>query len=301
MKILALLFALVLPLAAQPYPLKHQFTRHGTGLPDVQTHPAFKLAAPLPASNTDLESTFSFTNQGGAGACGAFSGSEAYSSVFQIKNGKPCRLSEMDIYAQARILGGTFPQDSGVSNSDLIKAMLNGAVLYTTWPYDYTKIDTNTKITPAITAERANHRSLKGYSLDKGALIDLYKQCIVNLKVAPIAGTYWYANQFSETSVVCKTKDAAGKAITVTRHVMANPKGKAAGGHDIPIIAYDDNMVFPNGDVGGVEFHNHWANDSTGKIPWGDVHGSCWTSYKFLANRKYVDDPVVVVDGIVTP
>jgi hypothetical protein len=284
--------------ADPPYPLKHQFTKHGVNKPDISTHPKFRMAVKLPPADYSLQKFFWPDDQDNHGACGAFSASEAFDAIMQRDTGKRCTLSFMDIYQRTT----AWPQDAGVNNADLLKTMQSGNVLETTFPYKPDRFGTLLKVTSAIKAERAAHVTLNGYSLDSADLLNAIKRCISQVHVAPIVGTYWYGNQFDERAATITTKDASGKVIKTTRHVIDRPKGPPQGGHDVAAEAFDDNMVFPNGDVGGIEFKNHWYKTVNGKrVPWGDERGCCWVSYKFLCNPKYADD-VVAFDQIrVTP
>jgi hypothetical protein len=275
--------------AQAPHRLGLTFTEHGVKRPDVSM--LFKVA-PLPPADYSLEKFFYFDNQQTLGACGAFSASESFDALSQF-NGAACRLSCMDIYQRTT----DWPNDAGVSNAALLKTMQAGNVLEATFPYDPARFGKKLKVTAKVTAERKKHVTLNGYSLDGKDLLNAIKRCIHQLHIAPIIGTLWYPNQFDAPETVVSTKDANGKIVKIARCILPNPKGSPAGGHDVPAVAYDDSMVFPNGDVGGIEFHNHWANDQAGKIPWGDARGCAWASYRFLANPRYADD-VVAFDRI---
>lgn len=279
----SLLFAATL-YAQTPHPLGLKFTKHGVHRPDVSI--LFKVA-PLPQSDYSLEQYFYPTNQQTLGSCGAFSGFESFDAISQQIGAGKCRLSAMDIYQRTT----DWPNDAGVSNAQLIKTMEAGAVLESTFPYNVGGFGKLLPVTDAVKAERAAHVTLNGYSLSPNDLKNSIKRCITQLHIAPIVGTYWYRNQFDARRVNVKTK-VGGKSATVARFIIDNPRGIPQGGHDIPAVAYDDNMVFPNGDVGGVEFHNHWSGPA-----WGDDRGCAWSSYKFLCNPRYADD-VIAFDKI---
>lgn len=287
MKLFTILSALVLSVSIfakdTPFPLGMKPTPHGIKARAISTHPRFN-AAPLPDA-ADLDQYFQFrTDQQNIGSCGPTSAREVYDGNYQkMHNGQHLVISALDVYQRTLIKQGNFPDDAGVDNNILLKTLLEGSLLESTWPYDTSKLATLPKLTRAQAADRRKHQVLKGYVVpvnDKGYAV---MQCIANIKIAPIIGTYWYNNQFTSRNVQCTTKDAKGKAITVTRYIIASPKGRPAGGHDLPATAYDKNMKFPTGEVGGVKLHNHWRG-------FGDPQtGSAWAPMSWIFNPRIVD------------
>lgn len=273
--------------AQTPYPLGMKPSLHGTRGTPIEQHPRF-AAAPLPAA-ADLSAWFYKTDQGDIGSCGPTSVREVYDAAFQKSNrGAHSVISALDLYQRVLIAQGNFPNDEGVSNDVLLSISKRGHLLERTWPYDTSKLGTLPTPSPALNAERLAHQVIKGYVLptnDKGYAI---RQCIANVKIAPIIGTLWYQNGFSVRKVTCSTKDSRGRTVSVTRYVVPAPRGRPVGGHDIPAIAYDMNLRFPTGEVGGVKFKNHWR-------AWGDPEtGSAWAPISWFFNPRYIDDPIAL-------
>lgn len=267
--------------AQTPFPLGLKPTLHGTGGKPIATAPRF-AAAPLPEA-ASLKSSFYRTDQKTLGSCGPFSAKESYSCDYQkTHNGNVIDLSALDIYQRTLKAQGNFPEDAGVSNDVLLKVMMQGALLEKTLPYDVSKLAVLPRETAATTKERAAHQVLKGYAVpndDGGYSI---KQCIANVRIAPVMGTYWYNNGFTSTATTVTTKFPDGSFQALVRYITPYPKGRPVGGHDIPIVSYDVNMKFPTGEVGGVEIHNHWQG-------WGDEKGCSWIPMKWAFNPRIVD------------
>ena len=268
-----------------PYALGWIPSKHGVKA-DAQlaTHPAYK-AAPLPQTASVAEGFYE-TTQKRRGACVAFSANEAFDAVHQKQFGSHAKLSFLDTYQQCLVMDGNFPNDSGTWGGTALKVLRNGVLSEKTWPYDNAleKLPPNTA---AIKAERKLHVSVKSYEVPNNDNGYGVKQCIANLKVPCIMGSYWYNNTFDAKLITTPTKDATGKKITPRRYVLQYPKGKPVGGHEIVIIEYDDNMVFPDGSVGGIRIHNHWSEPGA---PWGDSIGSAWIAYKWAFNPHIVED-----------
>lgn len=274
-----------------PYSLGWKSSAHGIHAIPIEAHPLFR-AAPLPATASVAQGFFK-TNQKDRGACVAFSTWEAASAAHaKQNNGAPLILSPLDIYQQCLVADGSFPNDNGTYGMTAINVMLkSGALLEKTWPYSnlLDKLPVRSK---ANDSQRAGNMALKAYAVpndDKGYAV---KQCIANLKIAVMVGTLWYQNGFNLALAKVTTKDTAGKIIVVPRYVLPMPKGKPVGGHEIPIIEYDDNMKFPDGNIGGVRFHNHWQNANGS--PWGDSIGSAWAPYAWFFSTKYVEDKCAI-------
>jgi hypothetical protein len=291
MKPICLILLLPALLHGADHKLGFKPSPHGVRAPSVEEHPRFN-AAPLPATAT-VRQWFYPTNQADLGSCGPTSYREVYDAAYQKKHdGKFMVVSALDVYQRTSVAQGDFPEDGGVNNSTLLQVVLKGALLEKTWPYDTSKYGTLPRASKTKDLERSRHQTLKGYSIpttDGGYAI---RQCIANLKIAPIIGTNWYANSSTAIRSACKTKDASGNPATVTRWCVPKPRGNPVGGHDIPAISYDMNMVFPDGSVGGVEFHNHWQNDDGS--PWGDEIGAAWAPIAWFFNPRYIDDPIAI-------
>ena len=259
---------------------------HGIKATAVEKHPAYK-AAPLPAAASVAQYFFP-TDQGNRGACVAFSTWECSSAVHEKQTGKRWLLSPLDIYQQCLVRDGSFPNDNGTYGGTAIAVMLqSGALLESTWPYSR-RLDVTPVKTSSVLTERAANRAVKAYAVpndDNGFAV---RQCIANLKVPVMMGSYWYANGFNATKVRVRTKDAFGKDVTVDRYVLPMPKGRPEGGHEIPIIEYDDNATNPDGSKGMVRIHNHWRNGD-GSV-WGDSIGSAWIPYKWAFNPRICED-----------
>lgn len=274
-------------------PLPHALGRipepHGIKAPPIETHPLYR-AAPLPPTASVAQYFFE-TDQGQRGACVAFSAWEAWAADFIRDHASRMDLSPLDIYQQCLVHDGNFPQDAGTYGGTAIKILLtNGTMLEKTWPYS-NSLEVLPKMTPAMTTERTAHMALKAYAIPNDDHGFASKQCIANLHIAPMIGTMWYKNGFLAKKVTCKTKDANGKTITVQRFVLPMPKGSPVGGHELTEIEYDDNMVFPGGQKGGMRIHNHWSPKGQ---PWGDEIGSAWGPYAWFCNPKYVEDEVAI-------
>jgi C1A family cysteine protease len=80
--------------------------------------------------------------------------------------------------------------------------------------------------------------------------------------------------------------------ITLARWVVPYPKGRPVGGHDVAVVGYDMNMRFPTGEVGGVEFKNHWFDDDG--TPWGDEAGCAWAPAKWFFSPYFTDDVIAL-------
>lgn len=266
-----------------------QFTKHGVKAAQVQSHPKF-AAAPLPASDTALESYFYFTNQGSIGSCGPSTTQECIDALVQRDTRQHCVISRLDVYQRTLQAQGQFPQDAGVNNSTMLLVIKNGALLESTWPYVPSKLGKLPKESAQTQTERSTHAVIKGYTVPTNDNGYAARQCIHNLRCPIVVGRLWYNSQFTVAAKRCTTKDANGKSITVTRWVIASARGSVAGGHDIAGIAYDDNMIFPDGSKGGFEIHNHWAADQAGTQPWGDSRGSAWMPYKDAFSSRQNDD-----------
>lgn len=266
-----------------PFPLGLKPTPHGIrhALP-LSAHPDFKVEA-LPKA-ASLKQYFDKTDQRTLGICGPFSAMEAYDCEYQQRHGgRHMLISPLDVYQRVLVAQGNFPNDEGVDNDVLLRVLKTGSLRESTFPFDPAKLGTLPKDTATARRERQGRQVLKGYvipSNDNGASV---RRCIATLRTAPIIGTLWYQNGFTTRQVMVKTKDEKGVVVTTPRFIVDAPKGNPVGGHDLPAVAYDDNMVFPSGEVGGVDLHNHWQG-------WGDVTGSAWAPASWIYNPKFVDD-----------
>lgn len=261
---------------------------HGVkGFP-IETHPLFK-AAPLPPTASVAQWYFE-TNQDDRGACVAFSIWEATSGVFaKNNNGAKLLLSPLGIYQDCLKEDGNFPNDDGTYGTTGIKVMLTrGAMLEKTWPYSK-PLNKMAPVNSTTKAERSKYRAIKAYRVENNDNGFATKQCIANIKIGVPVGTYWYGNQFDATKANVHTKDSKGRDMVVTRYVLPMPKGRPVGGHEVVIISYDDNMVFADGNKGGVEIHNHWSAPH-----WGSSIGSAWAPYAWFFNPKYAEDKVAI-------
>lgn len=271
--------------AATPHPLGFRSSPHGVPGAPIETHPLFK-AAPLPSS-ASVREYFYRTDQKDRGACVAFSGNEAVDAITQKNNnGQHAFLSFLDTYQRCLVMDGSFPNDNGTYGGTLLKVLQGGVLTEKTWPYAM-PLNMLPADNPANRDERAQHITLKSYALsnrDGGYGI---KQCIANLRVPALIGSLWYNNGFTAKFATCSTKDLKGNKATVKRYVLPYPKGNPVGGHEVPIVSYDDNMKFPTGEVGGVEIHNHWG-------AWGDERGCAWIPYKWAFSSRIVEDVVAI-------
>ncbi len=292
LSILALLYVqAVAGLCQTPYPLGWKPSLHGIKAPDISTHPKFMVAAVLPPTASVAQWYFA-TNQKQKGECVAWSTIEAACAAYaKDNNGELLILSAQDVYQQCLLIDGNFPNDDGTYGSTAIKVMMtSGALLEKTWPYDL-PLNKLPKLTPAMKAERAQNMALKAYAVPNNDGGFATKQCVANLHIGVMIGSYWYNNTFPAVLQKIQTKDASGKVVTVSRFVVQYPKGSPVGGHEIVIIEYDDNMVFPDGSVGGVRIHNHWTAPGQ---PWGDSIGSAWIPYKWAFNPRIVEDKCAI-------
>ncbi len=275
--------------AQTPHPLGWKPSPHGIKGAPIDTHPKFK-AAPLHQA-ASLEEAFRNTNQKRRGACVAFSTWESYDAVHFLRFGKHVDLSALDIYQQCLVADGNFPQDDGTFGGTAIKVMQkNGSLMEKTWPYD-NALEVLPKLTSAMKGERTKHKALKAYTIPNNDGGYSIRQCIDNIKIPAMIGTYWLSNSSTARQADCKTLDSQGNAVTVKRYVLPYPSGRVVGGHEIPIGAYDDNMRFPDGNVGGCWIHNHWDED--GQL-WADARGGAWIPYKWAFNPKLVEDVVAI-------
>lgn len=286
--LLPFLAILLLPLAAlaQERSFGWKPSEHGIPGEPIEEHPAF-MAAPLP-STASVREWFYFTDQGNRGACVAFTGAELYDAVHQKDfAGWHTYLSFLDVYQRCLVMDGNFPKDSGTYGSTLCKVLEAGSLLEKTWPYSK-----SLRVLPPNDwnnqAERVRHKATKTYVIPNNDNGFRVKQAIANLRVGVAMGTYWYGNQYSSKLVRCTTIDqVTNKKLTVNRHILPMPKGRPVGGHEVPIVSYDDNMKFPDGNVGGVEIHNHWKG-------FGDSIGCAWVPYAMVFNTKYSEDKHVI-------
>lgn len=257
-------------------------TPHGIKAAAIATHPKFKVA-PLPPS-ASVAKYFRKTSQKNLGACVAFSGVEAYDAVHQKDyRGQHMFLSPLDVYQRCLLHDGNYPNDEGTYGDTVLKVLAAGALSEKAWPYDTRKFRILPPNTKKEQGARKRHTAVKAYALptrDNGFAV---RQCIANLKIPVLVGSLWYGNGFDATRANCYTKDAKGNRMVVTRYVLPMPRGNPVGGHEVVICAYDDNMTFHDGNVGGVEIHNHWEG-------FGDDRGSAWLPMAWAFNPRYADD-----------
>lgn len=290
--ILAILAQTLACIGATPYPLGMKSSPHGIKAPDISMHPLFKVGVPLSKAASVAQWFKKLTNQEQEGSCVAWSTKEEAEAVYQRdNNGAQIELSAQDIYQQCLVADGNFPKDDGTYGATAIKIMLtSGAMSEKTWPYSKL-LNILPKMTPAMSAERLKFMALKAYAIDNNDSGYATKYCIDKIKVGVMIGSRWYNNGFNAKKVTVKTKDATGKAIKVVRYVLDYPKANPVGGHEIVIVEYDDNMVFPDGSIGGVRIHNHWS--PPGQV-WGDEIGGAWIPYKWAFNPHIVEDKCVI-------
>lgn len=274
--------------ADTPHALGWKSSAHGIKGAPIETHPLFK-AAPLPAAASVAEWFFP-TNQKDRGACVAFTAWECASAVYAKNNsGARLDLSALDIYQQCLVADGSFPEDNGTYGTTAINVLLKkGTLSEATWPYSK-PLNRLAPVNSTTRAERLKFRAMKAYRVENDDNGFASKQCIANIRIPVMVGSYWYGNGFDARKVSCRTKDAKGKTVTVTRYVLPMPKGRPVGGHEIAQVSYDDNMVFPDGNKGGVEFHNHWSSPT-----WGDAKGCAWAPYAWFHSPKYAEDKVAI-------
>lgn len=257
-------------------------TKHGIKAAQIATHPKYKVA-PLPPAAT-VRQWFYFHQQGDIGSCVAFSGVKAYDAVHQKDyRGQHMKLSPLDVYQRCLIHDGNFPNDEGTYGDTLLKVLAAGSLSEKKWPYDTRKLRTLPPNTKAMQTDRARHRTVKSYAVPTRDNGFAAKQTIANIKVAVLIGSLWYGNGFDAQKVNCYTKDTKGNRTAVQRYVLPMPRGNPVGGHEVPIISYDDNMIFPDGQIGGVEIANHWEG-------FGDAKGCAWIPYAWAFNPRYTDD-----------
>lgn len=276
---------LALPLMAAERKFGWRPSPHGVRGLALQSSPRY-MAAPLPQA-ASIEQWFFKTDQKDRGACVAFTAWECYSAAHQRDHGKKVNLSPLDIYQQCLVRDGSFPNDAGTYGGTAIAALLaTGSMVEKTWPYS-TPLNRLPVLTPYMKGQRTKHKALKAYAIPNNDGGYATKQAIANLRIGVMIGTYWYGNQMDTREVTVQTKDRNGNATTVKRHIVDYPIGRPVGGHEIPIGAYDDNMRFPDGSVGGAWIHNHWQG-------WGDDRGGAWASYRWVFNPRICEDKVAI-------
>ena len=252
----------------------------------IKATPLTFRAEPLPDS-ASLQSHFAASDQGDRGACVAFTAVESYSAVHSVIFGRPMDLSELDVYQQCLVKDGNFPNDEGTYGMTAISVLLNsGAMTEALWPYSR-PLDVLPALTPAMKGSRTKHRAIKAYAISNTDGGYAAMQCIAKLKIPVMAGIWWPSSWMSPKKVTVTTKAPDGKAIREERWILPPPSGSNVGGHEVPFGAYDKNMVFPDGSVGGVWLHNHWSPKAQ---PWGDSIGGAWIRMKDAFNPRRVED-----------
>lgn len=244
---------------------------HSRGLMQIVHNPLFGTA-PLPSSAT-VRDRFYPDNQDTDGACTGFTGVEILDAGFMKQTGSFVHPSFMDFYQQELQHDGNYPNDAGSYTATMLWVATQSKVcLESAFPYVAGNLGI---LPPQLAVSGRKFYAIKAYDVPNDDGGTAVRNCIATIQIPVAIGIYWYNNWFTPT-----------KDLATGKYYIGVHQGSPVGGHEIPIISYDDNLTI-NGIKGWVEFHNHWVNADGS--PWGD-NDTCWAPESEFLNPQIAED-----------
>lgn len=258
-RILALLIALTLPLAAQ-----HRFGY----IPDRdKVSPPFELKRGVRAAVmkpvTDLTPLMPpIWDQGNLGSCTGQGVARILDYAHKLNRGRFYGPSTLFIYYNERVLEGTVNEDAGAMIADGILSVNRlGAPSSVCWPYKIGKFATRPDARCYKTA--LNKQALRFYKVDNGDGVSIRKALSLGFPV--VFGCYVYA-------------DFMG--LSRNNFVVPMPRGSPQGGHCMVITGHDDSK-------------QRYTVDNSWGTSWGR-DGRCAFPYAYIHNTRLTDDCWVI-------
>lgn len=254
---------------ATPYPLGWKSNpHHPKGLTQVVHNAAYE-AAPLPPAASVKQMVPAAYKQF-MQDCTANAGSAAFEAQWKVQHTAFAGVSRLDLYQNELKHDGFFPQDRGSYTSSILWVLLNqGVAMERCWPYVPGNLSKS--VPQCAINSRGSFKAIKAYDVPNDDGGYAVKQCIANIHIPVLTGGFIYQSMFSP-----KRDAKTGK------WYVPMPSGPPAGGHEILIISYDDNLVIA-GIKGWAEIHNSWG---TG---WSD-QGRAWLPQKYLFDPHQFED-----------
>lgn len=220
-------------------------------------------------------------NQGDIGSCTANAFCMAYQIETVVKEHNRVFLSRLDFYYNERLAEDPSknPQDLKDSGGDVIDglyiAKTRGICLESSWPYDVNKVEV---CPPQTCTDEAGSYKISSYQripIDTHTNKNI-RNCILNKTgVLTAIGVY---SSFESNSVASSGLVPLPKCINFED--SNDPKDPFQGGHEVLIVAYNDNKKL-------YTCINSWGED------WGDK-GFFYIPYDYIHNPKLTYELVTI-------
>lgn len=242
--------------------------RHSKGLKQMVP----MRAVPLPPRASLLSLMPPAYDQGDIGSCVANSGALIHRVQWKAQHGEFLNPSRLDLYQNCLRKDGSFPRDNGTYTSSVLWVLQNqGVGLERCWPYRPEKLAQNAP--KCVETTRGRYSAIIAYDVPLASV----RECIAIRKLPVIFGGYVYNDIFN---------------VTKSNPYIPMPRGSPVGGHEMTIIAYDDDMWkdwngngrIDKGEKGFAQIQNSWGDKT-----WGDA-GRAWMPYDYALNPKYCED-----------
>jgi hypothetical protein len=219
-------------------------------------------------------------DQGGLGSCGPNTADECIMED-QIKQGLVLEsASRLFIYYITRLLMGTIPQDSGVNNRTMLKALNKyGFCKESLWPYSDDPVKFRQQ-PPQACFDAAVANRIVSYDAVQISLSQM--QGILYTTRRPILFGFDVFRQIESQ-----------QASTTGVLTVPSPGETPIGGHDVSLVGWSKKR-------GMFKFRNHWMNGPS--HPWGE-NGYGWIPYDYATNPNLASDcwAINAVPGGVLP
>jgi C1A family cysteine protease len=236
---------------------------------DWKYHVPRRVTAALPPSFDLTGSMGPLLDQADLGACGPHSAAECIDYDQKVEGLPVVVPSRLFIYWCVRDLMGTTDQDSGVDNRTMLKALnRRGFCPESLWAYDTSRF---AERPPQACFDAALPNRITAYAAVAKQL-DQMKGCLAT-------GRPFIFGFDVFPSMMTDAVAASGVVPDPT------PGETAEGGHDVTIVAYDDNG-FGKVPGGAFKFRNHWRN---GDGSWWGDQGCGYISYRYACGT-HADD-----------